>query len=131
MTTLLFIAAIAAISYTIALPPERHTLLVVALELPVLAALHLIAVLFVTVVRAVLIAVAVPGHWEASPSSFALQLGPVRPRVALSSRGRTVALVTSVLTILLIALVAAVIVKVALPVARDTLSVGALELTVF
>merc|ERR550532_1964081 len=49
-------------------------------------------------------------------------MGPVRPRVALGSRCGTVALV---------ALVAAVVVKVALPVARDTLSVGALELTVF
>jgi hypothetical protein len=137
MTTLLFVAAIAAISHTVALPPERHTLLVaalehplvantswesrlgwvrpvpwshqavafialvstvgvavtppcledavavIALELPVLAALHLVAVLFVAIVWAVLIPVAVPGHRETSPSSFALQLGPVRPCVAL------------------------------------------------
>merc|ERR550532_1692140 len=137
MTTLLFVAAIAAISHTVALPPERHTLLVaalehpliantswesrlgwvcpvpwsheavtfvalvsavgvavtppcledavaiVALELPVLAALHLVAVLFIAVVRAVQIPVAVPGHWETGPPSFALQLGPVRPCVAL------------------------------------------------
>merc|ERR1719239_318633 len=150
MTTLLFVAAIAAIANTVALPPERDTLLiaalehplvanasresrlgwvrpvpwshqavlfvalvstvgvavtppcledavaVVALELPVLTAFHLVAVFFVAVVRTVLVPITVPGHWEASPSGFTLQLSPIRPRIALGGRGCAVALVTPI-----------------------------------
>merc|ERR1719295_1803992 len=215
MTALLFVTAIAAISHTIALPPERHTLLIAALEhplianapresrlrgvcsvpwshqavtfvafvgavgvtvtspcledavtvvtfeLPVLTAFHFITIFFVTVVRTVLIPVAVPGHWEASPSCLALQLSPIGPCIALGGRGGAVALVTPVLaillqiafplgidaltvlasellvvagslgTILLIALVATVVIKVTLPVAWNAFSIGTLELVVF
>merc|ERR1719239_215448 len=215
MTTLLFVAAIAAIANAVALPPERDTLLVaalehplvanatregrlgwvrpvpwshqavlfvalvstvgvavtppcledavavVALELPVLTAFHLVAVFFVAVVRTVLIPVAVPGHGEASPSGFTLKLSPVRPRIALGGRGCAVALITPILaillqiafplgidalpvlttellvaarclrTILLVALVTTVIVEVTLPVAWNALSIGTLELVVF
>merc|ERR1719239_1841907 len=152
MTTLLFVAAIAAIANAVALPPERDTLLVaalehplvanatregrlgwvrpvpwshqavlfvalvsavgvaitppcledavavVALELPVLTAFHLVAVFFVAVVRTVLIPITVPCHWEASPSGFTLKLSPVRPCIALGGRGCAVAPSSSLLS---------------------------------